>query len=108
MQCPQHSIAERTVHYLAVAIHTYLACIALYWLVASIWWCGMHPQRSLRMFCLGLWHAFFVNLWYVAIPMVAVILLDVQVRVRDRRNKSPNQALHGTAGGRADASPSVP
>ena len=97
MDSKRHRIAEQTVRYLAVAVYTLAVCVALYWLVASVWWCGMHPLRSLRMFCWGIWHALFLNLWFVAIPMVAIVVLDVEVRLRTRRNQSPNTASHGTA-----------
>ena len=108
MRNQHHRIVERAIHYLAVAVYTLLFCIALYWLVASAWWCGMHPLRSLRMFFWGMWHALFVNLWYVAIPMVAIIVLDVEVHLRNRRSRSPNTSLHGSTESRASASSSAP
>ena len=91
MQSEQHRVAEITIHYLAVAVYTLLVCIALYWFVASYWWCGMRPLLSLRMFCWGIWHALIVNLWFVAIPMVAIIVLDLEVRLRTRMSSSPNK-----------------
>ena len=90
-------IADKMIRYLGVAVYTLLVCLAGYWLVASSWWCGLaHPRNIVLMFCVGLWGAF-VQLWYVTIPMTAVVVLDVQRRLRGRGEGAPNQALHATS-----------
>lgn len=92
-------IADRTIRYLGMAVYSLLVCFAVYWLVASCWWCGFtHPGNIVLMFCGGLWGAF-VQLWYVTIPMTAVVVLDVQRRLREHSEGAPNQALHATSRG---------
>jgi hypothetical protein len=90
-------IADATIRYLGVAIYTLFSCIALYWLVASAWWCGIeHPTKILWMFFWGLWRSF-VAVWYIALPMTAIVILDVQRRLRKHGRGTPNQASHATS-----------
>ena len=90
-------IANETVRYLGVAIYTLFFCIAIYWLVASAWWCGIgHPKKILWMFCSGLWQAF-CGVWYVALPMTAIVILDFLRRLRTHGRGTPNQASHATS-----------
>jgi len=84
-------IATATVRYLGVAICTIFSCIGIYWLVASVWWCGIgHPKNILWMFCRGLWQAF-VAVWYISIPMTAIVILDVQRRLREHRKETTHR-----------------
>ena len=92
-----NKIADKPVRYLGVTIYTLLVCFAGYWLIVSCWWCGLaHPRNIVLMFCGCLWCTF-VQLWYVAIPMTAVVVLDVQRRLRERRNGTPNQTSDATS-----------
>ena len=91
-------IADRTVRYLGVAIYTLLVCYAGYWLFVSCWWCGIsNPRNIFRMFLCGFWSVF-TWFWYVTIPMTAVVVLDVQRRLRERRQRAPNQPSQPIAG----------
>ncbi len=90
-------IADTTVRYLGVATYTLLACYVAYWLFVSCCWCGLsHPKNIVRMFLGGFW-CVFVWFWYVMLPMTAVIILDLQRRLRGRRQRAPNQASHATS-----------
>ena len=90
-------IADMIVRYLGVATYTLLVCYVGYWLFVSCWWCGIsNPLNIFRMFLGGFW-AVFVWFWYVTLPMTAVVVLDVQRRLRKRKEGTPNQAVEATS-----------
>jgi len=53
-------------------------------ITATRWWGLDHPIKVFRMFFWMIWRAF-VNLWYIVIPIAAIIVLDIQARLREQR-----------------------
>ena len=75
-----------------MVVYCLLPFYLLFCLVGAIWWAGWeHPKSCLRVFYYFLWWTF-VGLWYIVIPLVAIVVLDIQMRLRERKGKEPNQA----------------
>jgi len=84
MRSSIEGIIETSIRCLAMVVYCLLPFYLLFLLGVAIWWTGW--RNCFHDFIVFLWWTF-IGLWYIVIPLVAIVVLDIQMRIRERKKR---------------------